>query len=118
MAISSGTPAAHMKPSAALARPAIDSTDRSISPRMMTRVSGRAMIATSMRAETRFEKFLALRKYGDRALPITIRPSRATTSSVSHRASPRSTEPITGRDRAGAVIGRRSGCSRAGHRGG
>ena len=38
----------------ALDSPAIDSTDRSISPAMMISVIGRAMIATSIRAARRF----------------------------------------------------------------
>ena len=54
MATSIGTPAAHRNPRIALARPAIDSTDRSISPAMMISVIGSAMIATSIKAAIRF----------------------------------------------------------------
>jgi len=89
MPIHSGMPAAHRKPSRLLARPAIDSTDRSISPAMITRVIGKAMIATSMRAATRFEKLPAVRKNGDKALPRTMSPARATTSRTSQRNRPR-----------------------------
>ena len=71
---SSGTPAAHRKPRSALASPAIDSTDRSISPAMMISVIGRAMIATSMRAAIRFEKLPGVRKNGDSALPSDDQP--------------------------------------------
>ena len=67
-----GTPAAHRKPRIALDRPAIDSTERSISPAMMISVIGRAMIATSMRAAMRLPKLPAVRKNGDSALPSRI----------------------------------------------
>ena len=61
---------------AALASPAIDSTDRSISPAMMIRVIGRAMIATSIRAAIRFAKLPGVRKNGDRALPSDDQPEQ------------------------------------------
>ena len=71
-----GTPAAHRKPRTALARPAIDSTERSISPAMMTSVIGSAMIATSIRAASRFEKLRGVRKNGDSALPSDDQPEQ------------------------------------------
>jgi hypothetical protein len=82
-----GTPAAQRKPRMALERPAIDSTERSISPRTMIRVIGIAMIATSISAAMRLEKLPAVRKNGDRVVPRTMRPMRARTSRVSQRAS-------------------------------
>ena len=86
MPIVSGTPAAQRNPSTADARPAIDSTDRSISPAMMIRVIAMAMIATSIRAAMRLEKLPGVRKNGDSEVPSAISPSRAMTSRVSQRA--------------------------------
>ena len=106
MATWSGTPAAQRTPMIALARPAIDSTERSISPAMMTRVIGSAMIATSISAAERFVKFPGVRKNGERLVPRTIRPRSPTASTVSHRARPRSGEPTFRVGAAAAVIGR------------
>ncbi len=85
-----GTPAAHRNPRTALERPAIDSTERSISPAMMTSVIGRAMIATSIMAASRFAKLLGVRKTGEIRVPNAIIASSTTSSSVSQRTSERS----------------------------
>ena len=84
-----GTPAAHRKPSTAHASPAIDSTERSISPAMITSVIGRAMIATSMRAASRLAKLRGDRNTGDRREPMKISAIRTTSRSVSQRTSER-----------------------------
>ena len=96
----------------ALDRPAIDSTDRSISPAMMIRVIGRAMIATSISAASRLAKLPVVRKTGDSALPSTISTIRATTSSVSQRASSASTTALRSRASRSALIGRRASVAR------
>ena len=107
MAISIGTPAAHRKPRTALARPAIDSTERSISPAMMISVIGRAMIATSMRAAMRFAKLPAVRKNGESGVPITISAEeRRRRSSVSQRASDRGSTGARRSRLVAALIGR------------
>ena len=57
------------------ASPTIDSTERSMSPVMMIRVMGRAMIATSITAAVRFAKLPAVRKTsGDVAVPRATIP--------------------------------------------
>ncbi len=67
----------------------MDSTERSISPAMTISVIGSAMIATSMRADRRFEKLLVVRKNGESAFPSRISPMSAISSTVSQRASER-----------------------------
>ena len=69
-------------------RPAIDSTERSISPAMMIRVIGRAMIATSISAAMRFAKLPVVRKNGERRVAEHDRARAGRrASSVSQRAS-------------------------------
>ena len=81
----------------------------------MIRVIGRAMIATSIRAATRFEKLPGVRKNGDSALPMTISPRRATSEErLPARERARPAAPAACRLGVAAVIGRRSACSRAG----
>ena len=92
----------------------MDSTERSISPAMTISVIGSAMIATSMRADRRFEKLPVVRKNGESAFPSRISPMSAISSTVSQRARERVHERRGAADVVGAVIGRaarRSACA-------
>ena len=104
-AIGSGTPAAHRNPRTALDSPAIDSTERSISPAMMISVIGSAMIATSISAASRFAKLPGVRKNRDSCDPMTIITSSTTSSSVSQRASSADQPPAGRRGGRRRVIG-------------
>src|SRR5215469_7737680 len=76
---------AHRNPSSALDMPRMDATDRSISPLMMMSVIGSAMIATSPEVTPRLNRFEAVRKSGETAMPNAKIATTTSARPVSHR---------------------------------
>src|SRR5262245_21747208 len=96
--------AANRKPRTELDSPAIDSTERSISPAMITRAIGSDMIATSITADWRFAMFRFVRKTGDSRTPTVTRAISTTARSVSQRRShPKREPPASGATIAGSA---------------